>query len=192
MNWSELDAILAHQEPAAQALLARVEPVARSRLSDLSKQCLRVPIDQRPKAATLLEPFEENRRIKAKSAARNLRDGSHPALTESHERNPDDPLIADCGHLGDGPIQQGGDKRDHPVSRKVNGIDGFAGFKQQRSGVEADVACHLQQLPSFREWESAENPVLTLGAAVGAACLLGLIHRSCRSECRSGRVSRVK
>jgi len=113
-----------------------MNPIACGRLSDLSKQCLRIPIDDRLEGATLLGPRDECRGLQAKTVACHQRDGAHGETGErQHEGDADDPFIADGCHFDDGAAVQWRDERDHSIGGEVHGIDCSPGFEQHGSNA---------------------------------------------------------
>ena len=98
---------MAHQEPAAEALLARVEPIACRRLSDLPEERLRIAIDERLQGPAVLEPFNEDPCLEPNAMAGHLRDGPHrEAADRQDQRNSDDTFVPDGRHLDDGTAAQ--------------------------------------------------------------------------------------
>ncbi len=147
-----------------------MEPVARGCLSDLSKECLRVPVDQQLEGVAACNQFGEDGRLQSKPVAGDLGDCAHSETGQRlDERDAHHSLVADGGHLNESPRLHRSDERDHTVGREVHRLDGTAGLEQHGADVQRDLGRRVEELLTFRQGQSGNDPVLAWRPAVSAA-----------------------
>src|ERR1700720_3233676 len=96
--------------------------------------------------AAALEQREKRRGIQAQAVTRHLRYGTDGQSAERHQRNADDPLIANRRNLDDGAVEQWRHQRDDPVNREIQSVYWRSRFKQNRFDGQSDVSHKTEQL----------------------------------------------
>ena len=104
---------------------------------------------------------EKRRGVHAQAVTRDLRDGAHRKPARRHQRDADDPLVADRRHLDDRAVVQWRDQGDDPVDREVECVYRRPRFKQNRFDGQGDVSHKTEQLLTLRGRQGGENPVLS-------------------------------
>ena len=158
------DAVVAHQRPAAQTLLVRMQPVARGRLRDLPEGawtyfCTSPRNPGRPSRPLMNSPASiRNVRPPTWEIARTARGSTR------NQWHPDDALVADGRHLDDVAVGERRDQRDHAVDGEVDEGDGLARSKSTVFTVRcAGRRCSIS---AFRSTSgSASRRWLAAGAA---------------------------
>ena len=162
-------AVMAHEQPPAEALLVGVEPVARRSLRDLAEQRLDVPADEPAKSRKVsLKIGRESGGVHAKRVAADLGYSSHHERASRDERDADDALVPDGRDFDDIPVGQRCDERDHAVQREVHPQDCLARLEEHGlRGERDDLEVGAQSL-TFLAGQCSQDPVAQQGR-IGAA-----------------------
>ncbi len=146
------DAVVAHQQPAAQTLLVRMQPVARGRLRDLPEEGLDVLLHQPAESGQALEALDELTGIDTQRAPADLGDRAHGEGSTRNQWHPDDALVADGRHLDDVAVGERRDQRDHAVDGEVDEGDGLARVEKHRLHREVRGTKMLHQRFPLHVW----------------------------------------
>ena len=97
----DADAVVTHQQPAAETLFIGVQAIAGRRLRDLPEERLNVSLHEAAEAAQAFELRDEQGRVHPQGSPADLRDRAHRERSSGHERHADNAFIADGGDLDD-------------------------------------------------------------------------------------------
>ena len=126
-----MEAVLAHQQPAGQALINSVQPVAGGELRNLHAMHEGKTAQLRAQPRSGKQNILKHFRADAHAASRHLHDGPEDLETKSlGKRHPYHAFLADDTDFHTSPIVTESDQRRHAVVQKIGKLNFFAGFLQ--------------------------------------------------------------